>query len=121
MRDRKNASRNQGRSAWPGTSKPRSNRSQRMQINGPTHLHGAHPVNAPHHSSPARPAEQARPAQIADEVQISEAARLAEQSQSSGEVRADRVAAIRAQIAEGTYETADKLDVAVARLLDEIG
>ena len=28
---------------------------------------------------------------------------------------------IRARIAEGTYETPEKLDVAVERLLDEIG
>jgi negative regulator of flagellin synthesis FlgM len=36
------------------------------------------------------------------------------------EVRAERVAEIRAQIQAGTYETADKLEVALGRLLDEI-
>jgi hypothetical protein len=33
----------------------------------------------------------------------------------------DRVNEIRAQIAAGTYETDEKLDIAVGRLLDEIG
>ncbi len=92
-----------------------------MQINGPTHLHGAHPVSAPHNPRMARPTGQVQPSEITDELQISEAARLAEQSQPSQEIRADRVETIRAQIAQGAYETPEKLDVAVARLLDEIG
>jgi negative regulator of flagellin synthesis FlgM len=37
------------------------------------------------------------------------------------DIRQERVQAIRAQIASGTYETSGKLDVAVTRLLDDIG
>lgn len=37
----------------------------------------------------------------------------------SGEIRADRVADIRAQIASGQYDTAEKLDAAVSRMFDE--
>ena len=37
------------------------------------------------------------------------------------EMREDRVEAVRQQIAAGTYETGDKLNAAVERLLDEIG
>ena len=37
------------------------------------------------------------------------------------DVRWDRVNQIRAQIAEGTHETDEKMQVAVGRLLDEIG
>jgi negative regulator of flagellin synthesis FlgM len=58
---------------------------------------------------------------IQDELQISAAARAAESLQGVPDVRQARIAAIRAEIAAGTYETADKLDVAVSRLLDEIG
>jgi len=36
------------------------------------------------------------------------------------DVRAERVGQIKQQIAEGTYETAEKLDVALGRLLDEL-
>jgi negative regulator of flagellin synthesis FlgM len=92
-----------------------------MQIYGPSHLHGPHPINAPHGQRPAQPAERSGATPIADEVEISPAARQAEASQSAGEVREDRVQSIRAQIARGTYETPEKLEVAVARLLDEIG
>ena len=59
--------------------------------------------------------------QIADEVDISEAARLVEQLHELPEMREDRIEAVRRQIAAGTYETSDKLNVAVERLLDEIG
>jgi len=92
-----------------------------MQINGPTHLHGAHPINQPRSPQLRPPTQQVASPESSDEVQISEAARAAEQAQSAQEARADRVASIRAQIAEGTYETADKLDAAVTRLLDQIG
>lgn len=40
---------------------------------------------------------------------------------SGGEIRADRVAQVKAEIASGVYETDAKLDAAVERLLDEIG
>ena len=56
-----------------------------------------------------------------DTVEISDAGRLAEQMSQIPEIRQDRVNAIRAQIANGTYETDAKLSVALDRLLDEIG
>ena len=36
------------------------------------------------------------------------------------DIRQDRVQQLRAAIADGSYETADKLDGALERLLDEI-
>ncbi|MFN4242706.1 MAG: flagellar biosynthesis anti-sigma factor FlgM [Tepidisphaerales bacterium] len=38
----------------------------------------------------------------------------------SNDVRAEKVAAVKAAIEAGSYETPDKLDVAVDRLLDEL-
>jgi flagellar biosynthesis anti-sigma factor FlgM len=58
---------------------------------------------------------------IQDEVNISDTARLVEQAKQAPDIRQDRVQAIRAQIASGTYETSGKLGTAVSRLLDEIG
>ena len=40
--------------------------------------------------------------------------------QNSPEIRTEKVAEIREQIAAGRYETAEKIDQAVERLLDEI-
>ncbi len=93
-----------------------------MQVYGPTHLHGPQAISPPHTARAAQPTTEvsSSPA-INDEVQISDAARLIEQAQQLPDVRQGRIDAIRAQIAQGTYETSDKLDVAVSRLLDEIG
>ncbi|MGH7194722.1 MAG: flagellar biosynthesis anti-sigma factor FlgM [Candidatus Saccharimonadales bacterium] len=90
-----------------------------MQIYGPTQLHGAQPINSPHlrnqpvESAGAGPASQ-------DVVQISDAGRLTDLANGLPAVRQDRVDAIRAQLSKGTYETADKLNVAVNRMLDEL-
>jgi len=91
-----------------------------MHIYGPAHLHGPQPIGPPHTVRSAPPAQQTQAQQIRDELDISEAARLAEQAQDS-DIRWDRVEAIRAEIARGTYETPEKLEIAIERLLDEIG
>ena len=56
-----------------------------------------------------------------DQVDISPAAQLAGQVSDIPDIRQDRVASLKAAIASGTYETEDKLNTAVDRLLDEIG
>ncbi len=40
---------------------------------------------------------------------------------STADIRFDRVNAIKAAIADGSYDTADKLDIALDRLLDRLG
>jgi len=42
-------------------------------------------------------------------------------AESAGDIRFDRVNAIRAAIADGSYETPAKLDIALDRLLDRLG
>ncbi len=92
-----------------------------MHIYGPSQLHGPQAIGAPHGARPAQPMTRPEAAQITDEVNISEAAQLVEQVQQLPDIREDRVEAVRQQIAAGTYETGDKLNAAVERLLDEIG
>ena len=92
-----------------------------MQVNGPSQIHGAHGINGPHFNrNNAQPAGKTTAAQ-ADQLEISPAALEAIEAQERGEIRADLVARVRQQIADGTYETADKLDSALDSLLDEIG
>jgi negative regulator of flagellin synthesis FlgM len=91
-----------------------------MQIDGLSHIHGSHSVNAPHR---VRPAEQKASVDHlfgADRIDISQEAELLSQVHELPDVRTDRVEQIRAQLAAGTYETQQKLDVAVGRLLDEL-
>jgi len=92
-----------------------------MHIYGPTHLHGAQPIGAPHTSRLSKPSAPNQPGQIQDELDISDAARLVDQVRQMPEIRQDKVDEIRAKIAEGTYETDEKLEIAIGRLLDEIG
>ncbi len=92
-----------------------------MQIYGPTHLHGAQPLNAPHAPRNSQPTARAESPSLKDSVEISDAGRMAEQMSQIPDIRQDRVNEIRSQIASGTYETDAKLSVALDRLLDEIG
>jgi negative regulator of flagellin synthesis FlgM len=92
-----------------------------MHVYGPSQVHGPQSIAAPHGARQAQPAEQLQSPQIADEVNISSAARMLEQVQQMPELRQQRIDAVRAEIAAGTYETPERLSVAVERLLDEIG
>ena len=93
-----------------------------MQIYGPSQLHGAQSINAPHTAQRAAQTSAAnRSASLGDQLDISPAAQLASQLGDVPEIRQDRVAALRAEIASGTYETEDRLSGALDRLLDEIG
>jgi len=93
-----------------------------MQIYGANGVHGVQNLNAPHSRKIDAP-QTTSSAQPQDEVQISSAADAAsfiDQVHQVPDIRQDRVAAIKAAIADGTYETSGKLDAALNALLDEI-
>jgi negative regulator of flagellin synthesis FlgM len=91
-----------------------------MQINGSSHVHGAHALQGPYaaRSSAARAAGSS--AGVSDQLDISAAAEAAIQASEGGDIRSDLVARVKNEIAAGTYDTADKLDAALERLLDDI-
>jgi negative regulator of flagellin synthesis FlgM len=60
------------------------------------------------------------PARGSDTVELSGVSQHLQTLQAGGDVRADKVADIKSQIAAGTYESDDKLDVAADRLLDDV-
>ncbi len=88
-----------------------------MNINGIQSVHGAHSLSGPHLSQRAAGNATARPT-TTDQLEISLSAQSA---LSETDIRSDRVAQIKQQIAEGSYETADKLDAALERLIDQLG
>jgi flagellar biosynthesis anti-sigma factor FlgM len=55
-----------------------------------------------------------------DQVEISEAAQMLSRMQQP-EIRTDKVDKARQAIAQGTYETPDKIEVAVNRILKDLG
>ncbi len=68
---------------------------------------------------PAKTQSEA-PARPSDRVDISDRARLLSQLAALPDTRSDLVDNIRKQIADGTYETADRLDQAVSSLLNDL-
>ncbi len=91
-----------------------------MEINGPGPVGGLERLEPVQPSSPADQTSQAGGVGGSDEVTISEEAQLLARVNDIPDIRQDVVDQIRTEIADGTYETEDKLDTAISRLLDEI-
>jgi negative regulator of flagellin synthesis FlgM len=72
-------------------------------------------------TNPALPSAPAQPTNdIADVVEISSAAALAAKVQQIPEVRAELVARVRREVEAGTYETPERIDAAIDKLLDDL-
>ncbi|MBL9123103.1 MAG: flagellar biosynthesis anti-sigma factor FlgM [Planctomycetaceae bacterium] len=91
-----------------------------MQIHGPSQVHGAQAIHAPHSARPAEAPQAPGLAAPRDQLDISAAGQMLDAIRDLPEIRHERVAQLRAAIADGSYESADKLDGALERLLDEI-
>lgn len=94
-----------------------------------TNVNGVHSSAVPAlHQAPAispaaAPAASAAPAQasqIHDSVEMSTVAKLAAKIHDLPDVRAELVERVKAEIASGTYETAERIDTALDRLMDEL-
>jgi negative regulator of flagellin synthesis FlgM len=92
-----------------------------MQIHGTTQIHGTQALNGPHFNQRAHNVGTTSSAQPVDQLDLSPAALAASQSTPSDGIRTDLVASLRAQIASGNYDTADKLDMAMSRMFDSLG
>ena len=98
-----------------------------MQIYGPYRVSTAQPTPAAQRTPPQKPAEMAAGTSSApiDQLDLSSTISSVNRVQSGseiaggGEIRIDRVAEIRRQIASGDYETPEKLDAALDKLLDQ--
>lgn len=92
-----------------------------MEIYGPGQIHGPQAIKAPQRLQTAQPTESVVDMTPLDQVDISAEADFASRVNDIPDIRTDRVADIRAEIEGGIYETDEKIDIAVGRLLDEIG
>lgn len=92
-----------------------------MRIQGSTYVHGAQAINSPHRAYSSAGASRSGATGQVDHLDISSEAQYLSQVRDLPEIRADRVASIRAQIQSGVYETDEKINAALDRLLDEIG
>jgi negative regulator of flagellin synthesis FlgM len=76
------------------------------------------PVAKPAETQSAQPTHSTR---ATDRLELSGAGHLLKALKAGGDIRADKVAAVRAQLEAGTYETEAKLDAAIDRLMDDLG
>jgi negative regulator of flagellin synthesis FlgM len=90
-------------------------------------VHGIGPVQGASPISPSRPAAEVgrtaetKPIASRDEVEISSVGKMLENLHQSSDVRAERLAQIKAAIEAGEYETPEKLEAALSKMLAEIG
>jgi len=100
-----------------------------MDIFGTHIIHGSQGITAPHQAGMFKKANttEVKPGVVSrDEVEISsKAQRMTESREVAGtmdnsDIRLDLVNRIRAEIANGTYETPEKLEIAMERLLNRI-
>lgn len=91
-----------------------------MQIYGPAAVHGAQGISAPHVHRTSATSPSGGGSQVSDQLDLSPSATFVDQARNLPDVRLDRVQQLRAAIAEGSYETDQKLNAALDRLLDEI-
>ena len=93
-----------------------------MDITGPGSVGGPGPIRPSdvHAAGDVAPTPQGIEIP-ADEVEFSAAAQMLERLSADPQVREARLQEIQAQIAAGTYETPEKLEAAIMRMLSEIG
>ncbi len=91
-----------------------------MEIRGTSPVQTTQAVSATSDVNSVESTQQVNHPDIVDQLDISAEAQAASQIGEATDARALRIAEIKSQIAEGSYETAEKLDAAVDRLLDEM-
>ena len=99
-----------------------------MQIYGPFRVQSGQNDRGVANSRPVQAAQTPRSTIPIDELDISPEAQAVSRlgqtgatSAANGDIRAEKVASIRRAIAEGSYDTPEKLDVALSRFLDRLG
>jgi negative regulator of flagellin synthesis FlgM len=93
-----------------------------MDISGPGSVGGPGPIRPSDVRATGEVAPASQGIEIpADEVEFSAAAQMLERLSADPQVREARLQEIQAQIAAGTYETPEKLEAAIMRMLSEVG
>lgn len=91
-----------------------------MEVNGIGPVSGSQPVRqVAQQAAPEAPAE-ARPVSPTDELELNSVNSASGEVDMQAEFRNQRIAQIQQQIAEGTYDTDEKLDIAVDRMLESL-
>ncbi len=91
-----------------------------MEINGLSNVSGSQPIRGIQKlDGPVAP-QSTDALHGADQIEISAEADMISRANEVGDIRAARVESIRLQIAAGTYDTDDKLEIALGKLFDQM-
>jgi negative regulator of flagellin synthesis FlgM len=95
-----------------------------MQIYGPYRVPSTQPNSPAQRNQPQKPVDNAAKAAPTDQLDLSNHATgvnrvSATEVAGTGGIRIDRVAEIRRQIADGTYDTPEKIDAALDKFMDQ--
>lgn len=91
-----------------------------MDVSGIRPTGGSSPVNPLRGPSEVKPEEPASALAPQDEVQISSVGKMLDDISRTPGIREERIAQIKAEIEAGTYDTPEKLELALSRMLDQI-
>src|SRR5262245_45999636 len=92
-----------------------------MDVNGVGSIQGSFPIKPSRPAAEVPHSTETKPIETNDAVEIYPAGKMLEDLSQSTEVRAERLAQIKAAIDAGTYETPEKLEAALSKMLNEIG
>jgi anti-sigma28 factor (negative regulator of flagellin synthesis) len=92
-----------------------------MDVRSVGSVSGASPIRPTGSVATAQqPAAVSKPQFPRDDLQLSSAGKLMDQLSQNADVRQERLARIKEAIANGTYDTDEKLEAALARMFDAI-
>jgi len=91
-----------------------------MEVHGPGSIQRSVPIRQQQPSAAPPKGEPVTPAAQRDQVEISSVGKLLDKASQSPEVRAARLEQIKAAINAGEYETPEKLEAALEKLLGSI-
>lgn len=92
-----------------------------MEVRGLNSVGAAAPVSRTAPATATGPASPVGPAAPRDEVEISAVSRMLDDASRTPGVREQRLEQIKAAIESGTYETPEKLQIALDRMLEQLG
>ena len=93
-----------------------------MAVNGPGSIQNSFPIKPTQTTStpPVQKSAETKPIATSDELEISATGKMLEHLNQSPEVRAERLAQIKAAIDAGEYETPEKLEIALKKMIADV-
>lgn len=96
---------------------PEAEGSEHMDVNSIGSIGRAMPLGQPRPAAGVSPAAKPVSVTPSDEVEISSAGKMMDNLSRTSNLREERLAQIKAAIADGTYDTPEKFDAALERML----